>query len=49
MKNDYEIVVKIRDVVYDKDSLQQVISQETTIWDMHDGRDSDVGPSKLLQ
>ena len=30
-KNGYKIVIKIRNVLYDKESLQQVVSQETTI------------------
>jgi len=36
-------VVKIRNVVYDEKSLQQAVSQETTLWATYDGRDSSVG------
>jgi len=32
-------VVKVRDV-YDEKPLQQAVTQETTIWAMHEGRDS---------
>ena len=42
-------MVKVRNVVYDKKPLQQVVSQEITIWATHEGRDNDVGASKLLQ
>jgi len=42
-------MVKVRTVVYDEKSLQQVVSQETTIWATHERRDSSVGASKLLQ
>jgi len=37
------------EIVYDKEPLQQAVSQETTIWAMHGRRDNDVGASKLLQ
>jgi len=30
-KNSYEIVVKVRDIVYDKKSFRQVVSQEIII------------------
>ena len=43
------IVVKVRNAVYDEKSLQQAVSQETTIWAMHEGRDSSIEVSKLLQ
>ena len=33
-------MVKIRNIVYDEKPLQQAVSQETTIWAMHEGRDS---------
>ena len=42
------IVVKIKNVVYDEKPLQQAVSQETTIWATHEGRDNNVGASKLL-
>ena len=35
-------------IVYDKKPLQQAVSQETTIWTTHEGRDINVGASKLL-
>jgi len=38
-------MVKIRDVVHNKNPLQQVVSQETIIWVMHEGRDNGVGAS----
>ena len=41
--------VKIRDVVYNKNPLQKVVSQETTIWATHNGRDNGIEASKLLQ
>jgi len=46
---DYGFVVKVRNIAYDKEPLQQAVSQETTIWDTHKGIDSGVGASELLQ
>ena len=43
------IVVKAKNVVYNEKPLQQVVSQETTIWATHVRKDSAVGASKLLQ
>ena len=48
MKNDYRIVVKVRNVLYDEKALQQAVSQKITIWATHEGRDN-IGASKLLQ
>jgi len=48
MKNDYGFVIKVRNIVYDKELLQQVVLEETTIWAMHEVRDSGVGASELL-
>ena len=42
-KNNYGIVVKVRDVIYDEKLLQQVVSQETTIWATHEENDNSVG------
>ena len=45
----YEIVVKVRNIVYDEKPLQQTVSKEITIWATHEGRDNSVGASKLFQ
>jgi len=38
-------VVKVRNVAYDKEPLQQVVLEEVTIWVVHEGSDSGVGVS----
>ena len=42
-------MVKVRDTVYDEKPLQKGVSQETTIWVMHEGWDSGIVASKHLQ
>ena len=42
-RNGYRIVIKIRNVLYDKESLQQVVSQETTIWATNKERNNGIG------
>jgi len=42
-------LIKIRDIVYDENTLQQAISQETTIWVTHEGMNSDIRASKLFK
>ena len=42
-------MVKVRDIVYDEKPLQQAVTQKTTMWATHEGRDNDIGASKLLQ
>ena len=37
MKNGYKFVVKVRNIIYDKESLQQVVLEEITIWATHEG------------
>jgi len=35
-RNGYEFVIKVRNIIYDKKPLQQVILEETTIWATHE-------------
>ena len=48
-RNNYGIIIKVRNIVYDKNPLQKTVSQETIIWATHEGIDNDVGAFKLFQ
>ena len=49
MKNNYGFVVKIRNDLYDKEPLQQVILEEKTMCAIHEGRDGGIKAFELLQ
>jgi len=48
-RNDYEIVVKVRNLIYNEKPLQQAVSQKITIWTTYERMDHGVGAFKLLQ
>ena len=42
-------MVKVRNIVYDKEPLQLAVLEETTIWAIHEEMDNGVGASEFLQ
>ena len=49
VRNACGFVVKVKNIVYDKERLLQAMLEETTIWATHDARENDVGVSELFQ
>ena len=48
-RNEYGFVVKVINIIYEKESFQQAVLEEITIWVTHEGRDNSIGASELLQ
>ena len=48
-RNSYGFVIKVRNIVYDKESLQQAVLKKITIWATHEGSNNGVWVYELLQ